>query len=91
MTMNTRQILSSIALIASFGAATVASAAGDPQVVPAKFGRDGVPTVIVGKSSDTRAVHVQPFGRDVPAVRSGQSRTSVQGDATPVVTRHGRA
>jgi len=91
MTMNTRQILSSIALLATFGAATVASAAGNSQVVRAEFGRDGVPAVTVGKAVDTRSVHVQPYGRDVPAVRTGQSKTSVQGDATPVVSRHGRA
>lgn len=89
--MNTRQVLSSVVLLASLGVATVASAAGNTKVVPSEFGRDGVPTVTVGQSTDTRSVHVQPFGRDVPAVRAGQSKTSVQGDATPVVARHGRA
>lgn len=89
--MNTRQIVSSLAILASVGVASVASAAGNTQVVPAEFGRDGVPAVNVGKAADTRAVHVQSFGRDVPAVRTGQSKTSVQGDALPIVSRHGRA
>ncbi len=89
--MNTRQIVSSLVILASVGVASVASAAGNAKVVPAEFGRDGVPAVTVGKSTDTRSVHVQPFGRDVPVTRAGQSKTSVQGDASPIVIRHGRA
>lgn len=45
------------------------SAADTKSVQPAEFGRDGVPRVTVTSRVPSDAVHVQAFGRDVPATR----------------------
>lgn len=49
--------------------AGAAAAADTKSVQSAEFGRDGVPRVTVTSRVSPDAVHVQAFGRDVPATR----------------------
>lgn len=91
--MNTRTMLSSVVLVASLGLASVASAAGTVKLIPAEFGRDGVPSVTAVSGGVTSAARVQAFGRDVPDARalSVRAKQAVQGDASPFMNLPGRA
>lgn len=57
------------ALASTLLVAGAAAAADTNSVQPAEFGRDGVPRVTPGSRVASDAVHVQAFGRDVPATR----------------------
>ncbi|MBK8019473.1 MAG: hypothetical protein IPK20_24175 [Betaproteobacteria bacterium] len=69
--MNHRHLANVVLACASLASAA-AFAAPNAEVVPAQFGRDGVPQVAVTRLPSPDVQHVQVFGRDVPVNRSAQ-------------------
>lgn len=83
-----------LAALASAVLSAGSAVASDVKIVqPPEFGRDGAPRVTVASRVSPDAVHVQAFGRDVPATRVGKSAPQPFASDTParISERFGRS